>query len=544
VKQDWARQLDPDAGDEFTTGIETQLALPGVVPGSVVAFDSLECMRPHLALAFEVLVGGRDPVLRWELEADNRWYVTHTAHARLVPRNLEPWTREIQLAPDRSLKLHHLPGRSPEELGTPGSYECRPWVHLAFTGVPDQDLPEAESTPFGKSALEVLSVPDPPPGELPELPGEPLARLRALASWMRHTFTYRKVYLDANRGWKPAAPSRTLRERHGDCKDLAALAGAAARKAGFQAFPVLARIGNGRLRGEEPVRPHMFNHALAAIEVPPEVDLPAVVTVGGARYLLFDPTSRLTPIGWLPWAHRQGKVLLCLPSGGHWVDIPRGAIPEARLDVSLSAKVEPSGTLAGTLVFQERGDALGLASTALQEGPAGLRKALVPILAPGPAGWFDHLKTSDPLDLDHPFQVEVSLVLPDAVESGALKLPGLPPVPRPIQRLGTARRLAIRTGRDLEWHWRGDLAIDGGRVPVHPDLALQTPLREILWKASATPGGWKLAMDARLREGDWEVARAAEGLEVFDKDRHAFRRFLASCLEVRSEAPRLPSGSP
>ncbi len=315
---------------------------------------------------------------------------------------------------------------------------------------------------------------------------------------------------------------------------------AAARQAGFQGFPVLCRIHDGVLHGEEPARMEMCNHAITAIQVPPPVDLPSIVEVNGARYLLYDPTSRTTPIGRLPEAHRNAKVLICFPTGGQWVEVPAKAIPDARVNVTLTADVDKTGHLVGVLSVQEWNDALGLASTHLERGPSTITELLASLFSINATSDFRILKTtSSSLPQASIFEIQLAVDADNARrisgEFDRLSLPGLPPGPHPIQPLDQPRRTTIKAGRDLQWLWKGSIKFPSEMKLQHPEWSASTAFREIHWKGQTVQNRLDLTLDMKQSQGIWEGDQIPEGLRKIDSDRHTWELFLGTCLKIKPE---------
>jgi hypothetical protein len=523
-------QIDPDGRNKLTQDLRTVAGVSGVVPGSIIAFESVETLGPDLMQ--EIEVAERDPILRWELAADTPWFLGGGIKVELGSRNLESWAASVETQPGKSLILHRVRGRNPSLGGLPGSYDCLAKVFLCFDDGKPTAMQGRSGEALGKDAFALMQDPGPLPVGLPALSGEPLAQLESLGAWMARTFTYRQVYLAPNRGYKPLPPAQTLRQRAGDCKDLATVAIAMARKAGLEGFPVLARIGDGVLAGEVPQWNFMINHVIAAIRVPAAVDVPAAVVVDGAHYLLYDPTARTTPLGFLPGSHRNAKLLLCLPTGGRWVEVPARAIEPANVAVAMEGAMLPGNRLHGTLTLQETGDALGLADAYLAGGGAALRAALAPVLALNAASTFTVLGSSDPLIFGRPFEIRVALELEGVISGrGILALPGLPPLARPIQPVEQPRLDAIQVGADAAWTWT--CALDGlDRGLTHPGLALRTPLRELLWRGAREGGRLRLTLGMGIHRRAWTRSQAQEGLRVVDEDRFAFLAFREKCLAL------------
>ncbi len=171
-----AFQLDPDANQVLTSQIKTVIALPEVVPGSIVAFESMEVITPPQGPILTEWVGQRDPILRWELKVDSEWALTNNIRAVFKPWNLEKWTREMELVPERTLTLHHIPGVRSPETAAPGSFEYKPIVSIRFFDPFHPLAFEGSGKQLGKSTYEQMNFTEPPPTELPVFEGDPLYR--------------------------------------------------------------------------------------------------------------------------------------------------------------------------------------------------------------------------------------------------------------------------------------------------------------------------------------------------------------------------------
>jgi hypothetical protein len=537
VDRDQALLLDPDASDEVSANLDTSVGVPGVMAGSVVAFESRQWVKPTVGPFLHTAVVERHPVLRWELEADSRWYVSAAIKAELVPWNLEAWSHLVELVPGRSLTIRKLPADDGSELGTRGYFESRPMVSAIFWDPAVPAMAEPTWSGLGKWTQGVFAPRAVPTQGVPAFEGAPRARLAALQAWMNLHLAYRVVYLSPDRGWVPDPAATVLRRRAGDCKDLSSFLLGAVEDLGLKGFPALTRIGTGRMRGDGPAHPAAFNHVIAAIALPESLGLPAEIQVEGATYLLVDPTDRTAAFGTLGTQHAEGRILLCLPTGGRWVDIPRKAIPVPRMEVQWTASAEPGGRVVGTLVLRERADAMGLAQTYLQGGRRGLDKVLLPWLSTSPSASLSITGASDPLDAGAGFEVRVAVDLADGwVEQGgacALVPFGLPGSPRAIQRLGKPRSLAIETGMATELQWDARLRLPEGFVPVLAQGTLDTALRNARWTTGATSEGTTLSLRMTRHRGVWEAPRLEEGLKAFDGDRDAYAAFLATCFGFR-----------
>src|SRR5204863_2923216 len=104
-----------------------------------------------------------------------------------------------------------------------------------------------------------------------------------------------------------------------------------------------------------------FNHAILAIQLPAGVDtstLPAVLdhkTLG--KILFFDPTSELTPFGYLPGGLQANTAMLVTPAGGELVTLPQSASALNGVQRTAKLSLSENGDLRGDVRDTFVGDA-------------------------------------------------------------------------------------------------------------------------------------------------------------------------------------------
>ncbi|HJW72733.1 MAG TPA: transglutaminase domain-containing protein [Geothrix sp.] len=544
VEQEDALVLDPDSDDTLTSDNTTAVNLPGVVPGSLLAFESQEIFTSSMGPVAIASVLGANPILRWELELDKSWFVSSDVHAEIVPWNLDGWTREIQFVQGRSLKLRNLPAGYTEERQGPEVFNSLPIAFIRFT---DRSFPAASSASWSDFGGWYQSVFKAAIGEIPPLMltgTTARERLQSLQTWMGQNLGYRQVYLSENRGWMPAKAADTLRRRSGDCKDLTAFSVAILKAQGFEAFPVLTRVSDGRLLGTEPIHPGVFNHVLTAIALPAPMGFAAEVRVGLHTFLLLDPTDKLTPLGYLGRQHAGSRFLLCLPNGGEWVTVGEDGIMPSGVEVAIEATAEPEGRLLGTLTMSERGNALGLARAYLERGQRGLEDRLFPMLAINPACAFAILSANDPLVLGQSFNIKVEINLEAGWQQvgphGALAPIAIPPVMGAIQRPGRSRQLPVQIKSVGRWLWSATIHLPGEWDSVTGAGNLHTTLREVSWASVCKEGTAKLVLDSHLMPGTWKASEGEFGVKFVDADRADYASFLSRCFEFKSRPAKEP----
>lgn len=146
--------------------------------------------------------------------------------------------------------------------------------------------------------------------ELVQASMDDLTKIKTLAHYVQQL-----RYIGINQGlqqgfgFKPRKASVVFATGFGDCKDKANLLVAMLGEVGIKAHPVAAYLGKERVVKAEFPTPTQFNHAIVAIEVGDEMQLPSVVTVEKyGRLLFFDATDPYTKLGDLPASLQGGLV--------------------------------------------------------------------------------------------------------------------------------------------------------------------------------------------------------------------------------------------
>jgi transglutaminase-like putative cysteine protease len=125
-------------------------------------------------------------------------------------------------------------------------------------------------------------------------------RMRPLFDFVAQQVRYMGITVEATApGYEPHDVEDTFNERHGVCRDKAALLVAMLRVAGFEAFPTL--IHSGPKKDEDVALPY-FNHAIVAVRT------------GDGSYQLMDPTDE-TSAEYLPAYLGDKSYLVATPEG-------------------------------------------------------------------------------------------------------------------------------------------------------------------------------------------------------------------------------------
>jgi hypothetical protein len=522
-----------DSQGGFSKGNMTEGVLPRVVKGSVVAFESLEVLhRPMGAIAGR---GAMEdiPVLRWEVAAAKKegWFSNLKQVAlKLDLRNFDAWKVAVEQGPG-FVAASNLPSAPKSEPFLPEGMNIFPVVTCRFLDPAFKDAPDWSSWDgLADFTSRVFATAGSAP--IPGLTGaDSAAKLRSLADWMYRNLSYKAIYLSPNRGWVPEKALETSRKRFGDCKDFAAFLMGGAKDLGFDSVPVLASIQSIRMEPSMVPAP-TFNHAIAAIRLVKSLGLPAEVETSAGRFLIVDPTDHYTPFGYLGDQHRGRWVMLCLPGKAVWVKIPDAAIAPGAVHLAVKGACDAKGALDGSLRVEETANAWGLRQAAAEWAPKDLLRFIRERLSLSATAQCEISSHSDPLDLNHPFQVELKVRVPDvAAFDGTevdLDLPGFLGVPAKPFRSGEARHYPLESPLSRHLIYTASLRLPHAVAPVLPSLAASTSCHTIAFKvqASAASGGTQLeiSLDSQKKPAAFGFQGLSEGVKAFNADRAAILR--------------------
>jgi hypothetical protein len=181
------------------------------------------------------------------------------------------------------------------------------------------------------------------------------ATVGPLANFLQRDIRYVAIEIGIG-GQQPHFAADIFRHRYGDCKDKSTLLAAMLQSVGINSryFSVNTRRGIVT----ESLPSLSFNHEILAIELP--ADAPSyhsiVTAKDGKRFLIFDPTDDLTPIGELN-AHLQGGLgLLHNDSGGELIRLPVLEPDSNHRQRTAKFLLTPEGNLAGEVTETRNGN--------------------------------------------------------------------------------------------------------------------------------------------------------------------------------------------
>jgi len=501
--------------------------------GSLVAFE-VEEVFTSLKDPWTCPVMETHPVRRWELEAS----AGDGVGIQVRRLRFQPWLPGGEGG--AAVRVAQVPAQPLAEPASPFPHRQLPAVEVRFLD------PRWEGTGIlaswdslagwyqGIFAPKVLPVPGAGPG---------LAGLQAIWRRLGRDLVYKQVYLSPERSNVPETSVEVARKGYGDCKDLTCLFLAQARAAGFDGFPVLARMQVGPLLDAEIAGParDTFDHVVAALRLETPLGLEAEVVTPKGRFLLVDPTDPFTPLGRLGSAHRDGRLLICLPGGGQWVAVPAGAVMAGAVTVTLKGTVDASGGLAGEARLLETGGLWGLRSRAQAMTRADFRAYVEgEVLDQAINGKVEIVELGDPLDLERPFGVTLKLSGPGALgQQGSawvlrtpLGLPGLPPA---FALAGRKRQLPVVSRRTGMVVLDATLELPAAVRPILAEGAGETSFRALAWKAALEPEGrvLRLRVEERRKDAFFGPGELGAAEAAWRKDRAMVRSLLEDGMAFR-----------
>jgi hypothetical protein len=344
--------VDQAAAPEYTYCEErVQYLNPGnnLEPGSVFAWEVLE--EEKAGFTFDEYDFQEDlPVLvsRFVLSLPAGWEVRGTMlnHDRLEPQvNGSTYTWELRDLPwiepeERSPGFHAVAPRLgvnyfPAGGGRPDLRPLKDWRGVS-EWLSELADPSAEVTDsIRRKAAELVS------GASSEI-----EKIRAIGGFVQKTnYVEVAINLAHGGGFTPRRAEQSLSTNYGDCKDKATLMRALLKAVGIESYMVVIDASD-----REYVRPEwpapQFDHAIVAIRVSPDINLPAVIEHERlGRLLIFDPTDWSTPVGDVRLGEQGNHALVLAGGRGELVTVPLLPPALSRIESRAEAKLEATGRL-------------------------------------------------------------------------------------------------------------------------------------------------------------------------------------------------------
>jgi transglutaminase-like putative cysteine protease len=167
----------------------------------------------------------------------------------------------------------------------------------------------------------------------------PREKIRSLFDFVSQEIRYMGITAETTSpGYEPHDVADTFADRHGVCRDKAALLVSMIRESGIEAFPTL--IHSGQKKDREVPQPY-FNHAIVAARVDGE-------------YVLMDPTDESTR-ELLPSYLDDCSFLVATPNGETLMTSPIEPSDVNLLDIETLGTLDAEGNLEGETIFRFNG---------------------------------------------------------------------------------------------------------------------------------------------------------------------------------------------
>src|SRR5882762_9420937 len=326
VKEKDAVETQVTEGELYSDTRHRILRIPAADPGATVAYEYEQRERPYI-LQDIWWFQSADPVRqsRFILQLPPGWrYKAAWIHHDSVPpqedgNNQLHWDlgdisaveEEAEMPPAQSIEGRMVVNYFPAT-GTAGNsmdtwQDIGKW-YTALTG--DRRVSSAEI----KQKV----------ADLAGGPADSLGKLRAVASFVQKDIRYVAIEIGIG-GYQPHPAASVFGNRYGDCKDKATLLAAMLHEIGIDPFYVLVNMRRGVIAPDYPPGLN-FNHVILAIPLPADVPITTLpATMAHPHYgklLFFDPTSTMTPLGYLPPDEQANFGLLAAADGGELVNMP------------------------------------------------------------------------------------------------------------------------------------------------------------------------------------------------------------------------------
>jgi hypothetical protein len=311
--------------------------------------------------------------LEWWLQ--DSWPAYRVRRSLTLPRGWDAQSVTLNHAPiqpsiegsTRTWAIDDLPAL-PDEVSGPPASSLVPRVAVTYFGATRGDA-AFDSWPMVSRWLATLQ--DPQARATPALADKarqltgsaptPLAKIRAIAAYAQ-AVQYISIQTGIGRGggYKPHAAAEVLQKNYGDCKDKANLMRALLATLDIPSYLVGIYAGDASYVKEEWPSPQQFNHAIIAIPVSRETQLPAVAHGESGSVLFFDPTDEHIPLGELPLTLQGSLGLIVSATEGRLVRMPVTA-PESHAHArTIRATIADDGALTATIRTLSSGEPASL----------------------------------------------------------------------------------------------------------------------------------------------------------------------------------------
>jgi hypothetical protein len=352
IKEKDAVETQLTEGELYSDTRHRILRIPAAEPGAVVGYEIEQRERPYI-LQDIWWFQSPDPVRQsrfiLQLPPGWRYKAAWIHHDSVAPQedgnNQIHWDiadspaieEEAEMPPAQSIEGRMVVNYFPPSGAAGNSMETWPEVGKWFASLTDDRRMSSQEIKQKVTDLTSGSM-------------DTLTKLRALAGFVQKDVRYVAIEIGIG-GYQPHPAASVFTNRYGDCKDKATLLAAMLHEIGIDPYYVLVNTRRGVIAPDYPPGLN-FNHVILAIPLPADVpvtDLHAIVV--HPRYgklLFFDPTSSLTPLGYIPSFEQSNYGLLANADGGELVNMPlispasNGLRRVAHLELSADGSVKGS----------------------------------------------------------------------------------------------------------------------------------------------------------------------------------------------------------
>ena len=326
------------------------LRIPAAVPGSTVGYEYEEELQPYALLddwSFQDTIPVREAHYSLELPPGWSYKATWINHPQEPATQTSPtrWQWQVQninaIKPESQMPpMEAIAGRLSVALLPPNAQGnvFQNWGDLGTwylnltvdrrTASPDIQKKVAELAASKTTTLE---------------------KIQALAGFVQTDIRYVAIELGIG-GLQPHSAADVFTHRYGDCKDKVTLLSTMLKEIGINSQYLLVNTERGAVTETTPVGLD-FNHAILAIQLPQDVNNPAllgtVIDPKLGRLLLFDPTDSYTPLGRLAGPLQGGFGLLVTPSGGELLKVPELPTSTNAVQRTAHLTLDADGKLSG-----------------------------------------------------------------------------------------------------------------------------------------------------------------------------------------------------
>lgn len=234
-------------------------------------------------------------------------------------------------------------------------------------------------------------------------------KAQALYEYVAKNFRYVSLSLGQGR-YQPHAAADVMVNQYGDCKDKHTLLASMLAAAGLRAYPVL--MNSARKLDVDVPSPGQFDHVISVIPL-------------GNETLWADTTAEIAPVGLLSPQLRNKKALMIPTSGPAHLETTPAEPPFLSSEmVTVEGTVDDLGKISAHARLVLHGDSEMFMRYMFRRTPKSNWKSLGFYLgmAGGITGEVTDIKTTDPADLDKPFEIEFNVTRNEFLDWSSKKI--------------------------------------------------------------------------------------------------------------------------